>query len=84
MTEYYAPKSRQDAEEVEAKIWPIIKDRFGDNTECWAKPVEHPITGKFGIILPEDWEDYADDIGVAEVDIQTQEQMEAAGWFPRD
>jgi hypothetical protein len=82
MIEYYAPKARAEAEAVEATIWPLVKDRYADNTERWADILEHPTTGKFGVILPEDWRELS--VSIAEVDIQTQEEMEQAGWFPTD
>ena len=77
--EYYAPKARAEAEAVEAVIWDLVKDRFADNTVRWANLVEHLVTGKFGIILPGDWRDL--NAGIAEVDVQTHEEMIQAGWF---
>lgn len=82
MTEYYAPKARAEAKEVETVVWGLIKDRFADNTVKWANIIEHPATGKFGVVLPADWRELG--VEIAEVDIQTQEEMEAAGWFPND
>lgn len=82
MTEYYAPKARAEAEAVEAVIWDMVKDRFANNTVKWANLNEHPITGKFGVVLPPDWREL--DADIAEVDIQTYEEMEAAGWFPAE
>lgn len=82
MTEYYAPKARAEVEAVEATVWGLIKDRFADNTICWAIPIEHPATGKFGVVLPEDWREKG--VVIPEVDIQTHEEMEKAGWFPAE
>lgn len=82
MIEYYAPKARDEAEAVEAVVWGLVKDRFADNTVKWANINEHPITGKFGVILPPDWRELS--VEIAEVDVQTQEEMELAGWFPND
>lgn len=82
MTEYYAPKARTEVEEVEAVVWGMVKDRYSDSTIKWANVLEHPHTGKFGVILPEDWRELG--INTTEVDIQTQQEMEAAGWFPLD
>ena len=80
--EYYAPKARAAVEEVEATVWELVKNRFSDSTVKWANILEHPSTGKFGCILPDDWRELGVDI--PEVDTQTQEEMEAAGWFPRE
>lgn len=78
--EYYAPKARAEVEAVEATVWPLVKSRFADNTIKWANPVEHPQTGKFGVILPDDWRELG--VVIAWVDIQTHEEMVKAGWFP--
>ena len=80
MTEYYAPKARAEAEEVEAVVWALVKHRFSDSTVRWANILEHQHAGKFGCILPDDWRVLG--VAIPEVDIQTLEQMEAAGWFP--
>lgn len=79
MVEFYAPKARAEAEAVEAVIWPMVKDRFADNTERWADILEHPQTGKFGVRLPEDWRDLG--ISISDIDISTYEDMKATGWF---
>jgi hypothetical protein len=78
--EYYAPKARTEVEEVEATVWPLVQGRYSDSTVKWANPVQHPTTGKWGVILPEDWRDLGVDL--PEVDIVTHNEMEAAGWFP--
>ena len=80
MTEYYAPKARAEAEAVEATVWALVKGRFADNTVRWADLLEHPQTGKFGIVLPDDWRELDTDI-IKEVDILAQEDMETANWF---
>lgn len=80
MTEYYAPKARAEAEEIESMVWELVKDRFSDSTVKWANIIEHPNTGKFGCILPSDWRELGVDI--QEVNIQTHKEMEATGWFP--
>ena len=84
MTEYYAPRARAEVEEVEAVVWGLVQaetpPRFSDSTVRWADILEHPQTGKFGCILPEDWREL--NVDISEVNIQTQTQMEAAGWFP--
>jgi hypothetical protein len=79
MIEYYAPKARAESEAVEAVVWNLIKDRFADNTIKWAEILEHPTTGKFGIVLPSDWRELG--LSVQENDILTQNEMEESGWF---
>ncbi|MCK5602007.1 hypothetical protein KAR91_09065 [Candidatus Pacearchaeota archaeon] len=78
--EYYAPKARVEVEEVEAVVWDMVKGRFSNSTERWADILTHSKTGKCGCVLPDDWRELGVDL--AEVDIQTHEEMEAAGWFP--
>ena len=80
MTEYYAPKARAEVEEVEAVVWELVKDHFSDSTIKWANINEHPQTGKFGCILPDDWRELGVDI--LEVDVLTYDEMKEAGWFP--
>jgi hypothetical protein len=80
MRKFYAPKARPEAEALESVIWNLVKDRFPDNTKGYSPIYEHPTTGKFGIILPEDFESLG--LNIQENEILTWDEMNEAGWFP--
>ena len=82
ITEYYAPSSRVESEDIESIVWNLVKDQFADDTVRWAIVLTHPITGKTAVILPFNWRDIVPDKDPVEQSIKTQNEMEQEGWFP--
>jgi hypothetical protein len=84
MREYFVFRTREEVATTEARMWNLVKDRFADNTERWAKIIMHPTGNAYAIILPEDWRDI---LPIPEqspilANLKDQDYIDSNGWFP--